>query len=59
MDDGSATAHLRWPLRCGDARASVELHMLPQGGHGYGMYPAIIAAETWPKLLEVWLKEHL
>ena len=59
MDDGSAYSSFALATALRDAKANVELHMLPQGGHGYGMYPGNIAAETWPKLLEVWLKEHL
>ena len=59
MDDGSARSSFALATALRDAKANVELHMLPQGGHGYGMYPGNKAAETWPKLLEVWLKEHL
>ncbi len=59
MDDGSAYSSFALATALRDAKANVELHMLPQGGHGYGMYPGNKAAETWPKLLEVWLKEHL
>jgi acetyl esterase/lipase len=32
-----------------------ELHILPTGGHGYGMRPGNTAAETWPNLCEQWL----
>ena len=59
MDDGSAHSSFALATALRDAKANVELHMLPEGGHGYGMYPGNKAAETWPKLLEVWLKEHL
>lgn len=59
MDDGSAHSSFALATALRNARANVELHMLPQGGHGYGMNPGNNAAETWPKLLEVWLKEHL
>jgi acetyl esterase/lipase len=41
-----------------DAKVPVELHFLAQGGHGYGLRPGNIAGETWPKLLEKWLKTH-
>lgn len=34
----------------------MELHILPTGGHGYGMRPGNIAGETWPKLAEMWLQ---
>lgn len=59
MDDGSAPSSLALARALQEAKANVELHMLPTGGHGYGMYPGNKAAETWPGLLEVWLKEHL
>jgi acetyl esterase/lipase len=59
MDDGSARSSFALATALRDAKANAELHLLPQGGHGYGMYPGNKAAETWPKLLEVWLKEHL
>jgi acetyl esterase/lipase len=42
-----------------DAKLSVELHLLPTGGHGYGLRPGKIAAETWPILSEKWLKTIL
>nr|MBI1229891.1 alpha/beta hydrolase fold domain-containing protein [Cytophagales bacterium] len=38
-----------------DHKVPVELHLLPKGGHGYGMRPGNIAAETWPGLAEKWL----
>lgn len=59
MDDGSAPSSLALAKALQEAKANVELHMLPTGGHGYGMYPGNKAAETWPGLLEIWLKEHL
>lgn len=39
-----------------DSKVPVELHFLPKGGHGYGLRPGNIAAETWPPLVENWLK---
>jgi acetyl esterase/lipase len=59
MDDGSAPSALALATALQKANANVELHMLPQGGHGYGMYAGNKAAEAWPRLLEIWLKEHL
>ncbi|MEX2568210.1 MAG: alpha/beta hydrolase [Cyclobacteriaceae bacterium] len=41
-----------------DHNVPVELHLLPEGGHGYGMRPGNIAAETWPALAEKWLKKQ-
>ena len=42
-----------------NAKLSVELHLLNTGGHGYGLRPGKIAAETWPILAEKWLKTTL
>jgi acetyl esterase/lipase len=42
-----------------NAKLPVELHLLPSGGHGYGLRPGKIAAETWPLLAEKWLKTVL
>jgi acetyl esterase/lipase len=39
-----------------DAKVPVELHFMAKGGHGYGLRPGNIAAETWPRLAEIWLK---
>jgi len=38
------------------AKVPVELHLLAEGGHGYGLRAGKIAAETWPLLAEKWLK---
>jgi acetyl esterase/lipase len=58
MDDGSAPSAFALALALRNAKANVELHMLPEGGHGYGMYHGNKAAETWPGLLQTWLKDH-
>jgi acetyl esterase/lipase len=42
-----------------NAKLSVELHLLPTGGHGYGLRPGSLAAETWPLLAEKWLRNLL
>ena len=42
-----------------DKKIPVELHLLPAGGHGYGLRPGKPAAETWPLLAEKWLKSLL
>jgi acetyl esterase/lipase len=39
-----------------NAKLSVELHLLPVGGHGYGLRPGTLAGETWPVLAEKWFK---
>ncbi len=58
MDDPLAPSSFALATALRDAGANVELHMLPEGGHGYGMDAGNKAAETWPKMLEVWLTEH-
>jgi acetyl esterase/lipase len=37
----------------------VELHLMAEGGHGYGLRPGIVAAETWPLLAEKWLSKGI
>jgi acetyl esterase/lipase len=59
MDDAGALSALAVATALQGVKASLELHMLPKGGHGYGMDPGNEAAEAWPKLLTVWLKSHL
>ncbi|MEI8226439.1 MAG: alpha/beta hydrolase [Bacteroidota bacterium] len=38
-----------------DTKIPVELHILPFGGHGYGLRPGKPAPDTWPGLAEKWL----
>jgi acetyl esterase/lipase len=59
MDDTYVHSSFALATALQDSKANVELHILPKGGHGYGMSPGNDAAETWPKLLQHWLKEHL
>jgi acetyl esterase/lipase len=42
-----------------NAKLPVELHLLPAGGHGYGLRPGSQAGETWPILAEKWLRNIL
>jgi acetyl esterase/lipase len=42
-----------------DAKLPVELHLLPTGGHGYGLRPGKPAPDTWPLLAEKWLSNVL
>jgi acetyl esterase/lipase len=42
-----------------DNKTPVELHLLPTGGHGYGLRQGKQAAETWPLLAEKWLTNIL
>lgn len=42
-----------------NAKLPVELHILPTGGHGYGLRHGSMAGETWPILAEKWLNRIL
>ena len=55
-DDSYANSALVMATALRDAKVPVELHVLPVGGHGYGLRKGNVAAETWPKYAEVWLK---
>ena len=41
------------------AKIPVELHILPSGGHGYGLRQGKEAAETWPLLARKWLEKTI
>ena len=55
-DDTHGNSALVMAAALRDNKIPVELHLLPTGGHGYGLRPGNIAAETWPPLAEKWLK---
>lgn len=55
-DDSYSNSALVMATALRDKKIPVELHILATGGHGYGMRPGNIAAETWPMLAETWLK---
>ncbi len=38
------------------AKVPAELHVFPDGGHGYGLRPSSKAVSGWPKLVHRWLK---
>lgn len=56
-DDRYANSSLVMTAALLDAQVPVELHLLPAGGHGYGLRPGNPAAESWPALAEIWLRE--
>lgn len=58
-DDGLANSSLVLAGALRDAKVPVELHLVPKGGHGYGLRPGNPAAETWPQLAEKWLSRTL
>jgi len=39
-----------------DKKVPVEMHLLPVGGHGYGLRKGSNAGETWPLLAAAWLR---
>ena len=55
-DDTYSNSALVMTTSLRDAKVPVELHLLANGGHGYGLRKGNIAGETWPKLAEIWLK---
>jgi len=56
-DDTYSNSALVMATALRDAKVPVELHILANGGHGYGLRKGNIAGETWPKLAEIWLKD--
>jgi len=58
MDDRIVQSSFALAMALRDVKANVELHLVPKGGHGFGMTPGNPAAEAWPPLLTKWLKEQ-
>ncbi len=58
-DDPYGNSALVMTTALRDAKLPVELHIIPSGGHGYGLRPGTTASETWPPLAEKWLKRNL
>ncbi|WP_228692927.1 alpha/beta hydrolase [Lunatimonas sp.] len=57
-DDRYGNSALVYAGALRDRQIPVELHFLPSGGHGYGMRPGNLAAESWPVLAEKWLERR-
>lgn len=55
-DDPYGNSALTMASALRNSELPVELHLLPAGGHGYGLRKGKIAAETWPTLAGQWLK---
>lgn len=55
-DDTHGNSSLVMATSLRDKKIPVELHLLAEGGHGYGLRSGNIAAETWPSLAKNWLK---
>ena len=58
-DDPHGNSALVMATALRNAKIPVELHMMPAGGHGYGLRSGLTAAEMWPKLAENWLEKSL
>jgi acetyl esterase/lipase len=56
-DDKHGNSALIFAGALRDNNVPVELHLLPEGGHGYGLRQGNAAAETWPTLAEKWLQK--
>jgi acetyl esterase/lipase len=57
-DDHHGNSSLVMASALRDHNVPFELHVFPQGGHGYGKRSGNIAAETWPSLALKWLEER-
>ncbi|PHR96381.1 MAG: xylanase [Blastopirellula sp.] len=55
-DGVSATNSLAFYLAMKRLALPAELHIFPDGGHGYGLRPTEKAVTGWPKLAERWLQ---
>lgn len=58
-DDPYAKSSLVMASALNENKIPFELHVLPKGGHGYGLRKGSQAAETWPQLCETWLTRHI
>ena len=58
-DDPYGNSALVMAAALRNAKLPVELHILPNGGHGYGLRPGSFAGATWPLLAEKWLTRIL
>ena len=56
-DDPHASSALNYGSALQKKKLPVTLHLLPTGGHGYGLRPGNPAAEAWPRLAEEWLAD--
>jgi acetyl esterase/lipase len=58
-DDTYGNSALVMATAMRNAKLPVELHLMPKGGHGYGLRPGNDAPEAWPLLAEKWLTRLL
>jgi acetyl esterase/lipase len=56
-DDGVRVENsLFYYLALKNAKVPVEMHLYPNGGHGYGLRPSDKLVTSWPKRAEEWLR---
>jgi len=46
---------LRFYRACIDHDVPVEMHLFPNGGHGFGMYRGDRPVDHWPDLMQAWM----
>lgn len=56
-DDSLSNGFFVLGVAMGNIEANIEFHLLPIGGHGYGLRKGNPAAETWPIYAEEWLQK--
>lgn len=56
-EDDAVDVHnsINYFLACREKGVQAELHLYPEGGHGYGMYQQGMAVDTWNQRLKEWL----
>ena len=48
-----------WIDACRAAKASVEAHLIAEGGHGFGLHlPKTNPGSRWPELFALWMRQH-
>jgi len=58
QDDGIPVENsIYYYLALKKVKVPSELHIFPNGGHGYGLRPTKNAVSGWPKLCETWLEK--
>lgn len=58
-NDDQYSVPLSFAYALHDAKVPMEIHVVPKGGHGYGLRKGNPAAEVWPALAEKWLQEYI
>lgn len=58
-DDQHANSSLVMTQALREKKVLVELHVLPKGGHGFGMRKGNPAGELWPGLAEAWFQAYI